>query len=84
MKSDSAEAWGYALLLTRRVLTTALAGANEDQLHQPTPLGSLADCASEACTAEATLIWPEDLPAAQLAPPQTPCRCSMRSSVIAP
>ena len=60
MKSKSAEAWGYALLLTRRVLTTALAGATEDQLHQVTPLGSLADCASEACAAEAGLIWPED------------------------
>lgn len=72
MKSDSAEAWGYALLLTRRVLTTALAGATEDQLHQPTPIGSLADCATEACTAEANLIWPEDLPPAQLDPPQTP------------
>ena len=72
MKSDAAEAWGYALLLTRRVLTTALAGATEDQLHQPTQIGSLADCATEACTAEASLIWPEDLPPAQLDPPQTP------------
>ena len=72
MKSDAAEAWGYALLLTRRVLTTALAGATEDQLHQPTPIGSLADCASEACATEANLIWPEDLPPAQLDPPQTP------------
>ncbi|MDE2967820.1 MAG: hypothetical protein OXS30_10110 [Chloroflexota bacterium] len=72
MKSDSAEAWGYALLLTRRVLTTALAGASEDQLHESTPLGSLADCASEACTAEANLIWPEGLLPAQLDPPQTP------------
>ena len=72
MKSYAAEAWGYALLLTRRVLTTALAGATEDQLHQPTPIGSLADCATEACTAEASLIWPEDLPPAQLDPPQSP------------
>lgn len=72
MKSDSAEAWGYALLLTRRVLTTALAGATEEQLHQPTPIGSLADCASGACTAEAKLIWPETLPPPQLDPPQTP------------
>ena len=72
MKSDAAEAWGYALLLTRRVLTTALAGATEDQLHQPTPIGSLAECATDACTAEASLIWPEDLPPAQLDPPQTP------------
>ena len=72
MKSDSAEAWGYALLLTRRVLTTALAGATEAQLHEVTPIGSLADCASEACTTEARLIWPEDLPPAQLDPPQTP------------
>ncbi len=72
MKCDSAEAWGYALLLTRRVLTTALAGATEVQLHQPTPLGSLAGCATEACTAEVNLIWPEDLPPAQLDPPQTP------------
>ena len=56
----------------RRVLTTALAGATEDQLHQPTPIGSLADCATDACTAEASLIWPEDLPPAQLDPPQTP------------
>ncbi|MCY3732747.1 MAG: hypothetical protein OXG42_00555 [Chloroflexi bacterium] len=72
MKSDSAEAWGYALLLTRRVLTTALAGATEEQLHQLTPIGSLCDCASEACTAEAKLIWPETLPPAQLDPPQTP------------
>ena len=72
MTSDSAEAWGYALLLTRRVLTTALAGATEEQLHRPTAIGSLADCASEACTAEARLIWPEGLPPAQLDPPQTP------------
>ena len=72
MKSAAAEAWGYALLLTRRVLTTALAGASEAQLHQPTPIGSLADCAAEACAAEARLIWPEDLPPAQLDPPQTP------------
>ena len=72
MRSESAEAWGYALLLTRRVLTTALAGATEDQLHQVTPLGSLADCASEACAAEAGLIWPEDLAPARLDPPQTP------------
>ena len=72
MQSDSAEAWGYALLLTRRVLTTALAGATEDQLHRVTPIGSLADCASEACGAEAQLIWPEDLAPAQLDPPQTP------------
>ena len=72
MKSDSAEAWGYALLLTRRVLTTALAGATEDQLHCSTPIGSLADCAAEACRAEANLIWPEDLPPARLDPPQTP------------
>ena len=72
MKSDAAEAWGYALLLTRRVLTTALAGATEEQLHQPTPIGSLADCATEACSAEASLIWPESLPPAQLDPPQTP------------
>lgn len=72
MKSNAAEAWGYALLLTRRVLTTALAGATEAQLHQPTPIGSLADCATDAYTAEAHLIWPEDLPPAQLEPPQTP------------
>ena len=72
MMSESAEAWGYALLLTRRVLTTALAGATEAHLHQPTPIGSLADCASEACTSEALLIWPEHLPPAQLEPPQTP------------
>lgn len=72
MKSDSAEAWGYALLLTRRVLTTALAGATEEQLHQLTPIGSLSDCASDACTAEAKLIWPETLPPPQLNPPQTP------------
>ena len=72
MKSDAAEAWGYALLLTRRVLTTALAGATEAQLHRPTPIGSLADCAADACTAEAKLIWPEALPPARLEPPQTP------------
>ena len=61
MQSEAAEAWGYALLLTRRVLTTALAGASEAQLHQATAIGSLAECASEACAAEARLIWPEDL-----------------------
>ncbi len=72
MQSDAAEAWGYALLLTRRVLTTALAGATEAQLHEPTPIGSLAECASAACAAEAELIWPEDLPPAQLEPPRTP------------
>ncbi len=72
MKSDTAEAWGYALLLTRRVLTTALAGITEQLLHQPTPIGSLADCASQACAAEASLIWPEELPLPTLGPPQTP------------
>ena len=72
MQSEAAEAWGYALLLTRRVLTTALAGASEAQLHQATAIGSLAECASEACAAEARLIWPEDLPPAQLDPPRTP------------
>ncbi len=72
MKSDAAEAWGYALLLTRRVLTTALAGATPAQLHQPTPIGALADCALNACTAEAHLLWSEDLPPTQLDPPETP------------
>ena len=72
MKSATAESWGYALLLTRRVLTTALAGATLEQFHQPTPIGSLADCVIEACAAEARLIWPEKLPPAQLDPPETP------------
>ena len=72
MKSASAESWGYALLLTRRVLTTALAGATAEQLHQPTSIGSLADCAIEAYAAEARLTWPEKLPPAQLDPPETP------------
>ncbi len=72
MPSDTAEAWGYALLLTRRVLTTALAGTSEADLHEPTPQGSLADCAAQSCVAEASLIWPEELPPPQLEPPQTP------------
>ncbi len=72
MKSATAESWGYALLLTRRVMTTALAGATLEQFHQPTPIGSLVDCVIEACAAEARLIWPEDLPPAQLDPPETP------------
>ncbi len=72
MKSESAEAWGYALLLTRRVLTTSLAGVSEAQLHETTALGSLAGCVSDACRNEANLTWPEDLPPAQLDPPQTP------------
>ena len=72
MKSDAAEAWGYALLLTRRVLTTALSGVSEAQLHCAAPLGTLADCVAEACAAEAGLVWPETLPPAQLDPAQTP------------
>ena len=71
MNSAAAEAWGYALLLTRRLLTTALAGADEDMLHQPTPHGSLADCARQACADEAALLWPRALPPARLDPPQT-------------
>ena len=85
MQSESAEAWGYALLLTRRILTTSLAGATEAQLHQLTPIGSLADCASEACAAEASLIWPEDLAPAQArsaADPQS--KSSTRSSGTEP
>ena len=72
MQSKSAEAWGYALLLTRRVLTTSLAGASESQLHEVTELGTLAGCVSDACRNEAELIWPEDLPSARLEPAQTP------------
>ncbi len=71
MKSEAAEAWGYALLLTRRVLTTALAGATTEQLHELTALGSLAECAAAVCAQEARLIWPEDLPPARLDPPQS-------------
>ena len=71
MQSQAAEAWGYALLLTRRVLTTALAGASTEQLHELTALGSLAECAAATCAEEARLIWPEDLPPAQLDPPQS-------------
>ena len=72
MQSESAEAWGYALLLTRRVLTTALAGVSEAHLHESTALGSLADCAAQACQSESALIWPEDLPPARLEPPLRP------------
>ena len=71
MQSEAAEAWGYALLLTRRVLTTALAGATNEQLHELTALGSLAECAAATCAQEARLIWPEDLPPASLGPPQS-------------
>ncbi len=71
MQSEAAEAWGYALLLTRRVLTTALAGASTEQLHELTALGSLAECAAATCAEEARLVWPEDLPLARLDPPQT-------------
>lgn len=71
MQSEAAEAWGYALLLTRRVLTTALAGATAEQLHELTALGSLAECAAATCAEEARLIWPEDLRPARLDPPQS-------------
>ncbi len=60
------------MLLTRRVLTTALGSVTEAQLHCETPIGERADCAAESCATEASLIWPEALPPAQLDPPQTP------------
>ena len=74
MPSAQAEAWGYALLLTRRVLTTSLAGLDGDRapyLHEITPEGSLIEQAQEICAREAWWTWPADLPPARLDPPST-------------
>lgn len=69
-----AEAFGYALLLTRRQLTQALAGASSELLNRRPPqvngeLATLRDCAERSCGREAWWIWPRELPPPQLPPP---------------
>ena len=71
----NAEAYGYALLLTRRLLTQALAGAAPDILDQSPPgaagdLLTLRACAEHACERERWWIWPRELPPPRLPPPR--------------
>ena len=71
-----AEAYGYALLLTRRLLTQALAGADggildrraDDSVAAGDP-PTLRACAERACERERWWIWPRELPVPQLPPP---------------
>ena len=69
-----AEAYGYALLLSRRLLTQALAGARAEILNRaPTDaageLPTLQACVERACERERWWIWPRELPPPQLPPP---------------
>ncbi len=71
-----AEAYGYALLLTRRLLTQALAGTDGDILDRRPSDGvddgeppTLRACAERACERERWWIWPRELPVPQLPPP---------------
>ena len=71
-----AEAYGYALLLTRRLLTQALAGAADGLLDRRPSDGAAAGetatlraCAERACERERWWIWPRELPVPQLPPP---------------
>ena len=77
MSAPDAEAYGYALLLTRRLLTQALAGAAADILDRRPSDGAAAGtpttlraCAERACERERWWIWPRELPVPQLPPPQ--------------
>lgn len=81
MSSPEAEAYGYALLLTRRLLTQALAGADDDLLdRRPSAAAdnagadskpaTLRACAERACERERWWIWPRELPVPQLPPPK--------------
>lgn len=74
MPAPDAEAYGYALLLTRRLLTQALAGAAPDILDRPASdaageLPTLRACAERACQRERWWLWPRELPPPQLPPP---------------
>ena len=80
MSHSDAEAYGYALLLTRRLLTQALAGADGGILdRRPSAdaiaainsgeLATLRACAERACERERWWIWPRELPVPQLPPP---------------
>ena len=78
MSAPDAEAYGYALLLTRRLLTQALAGAAAELLDRRPSATSADDgetttlraCAERACERERWWIWPRELPVPQLPPPQ--------------
>jgi len=76
VSAPDAEAYGYALLLTRRLLTQALAGADDGLLdHRPSDEATAGEtttlraCAQRACERERWWIWPRELPAPQLPPP---------------
>lgn len=78
MPAPDAETYGYALLLTRRLLTQALAGAAPDILARPLDhlapnadgeLPTLRACAERACQRERWWLWPRELPPPQLPPP---------------
>ena len=77
MPAPDAEAYGYALLLTRRLLTQALAGAGDAMLdRRPSAAAddskpaTLRACAERACERERWWIWPRELPVPQLPPPE--------------
>ena len=75
MPIPDAEAYGYALLLTRRQLTQALAGAPEAMLDRPTPdagaePATLRACAERSCQRERWWLWPRELPPPRLPPPE--------------
>ena len=77
MPAPDAEAYGYALLLTRRLLTQALAGVDDAMLdRRPSAAvddskpATLRACAERACERERWWIWPRELPVPQLPPPQ--------------
>ena len=75
MPTPDAEAYGYALLLTRRQLTQALAGAPEAMLDRPAPdadgePATLRACAERSCERERWWLWPRELPPPQLPPPE--------------
>ena len=77
MPEPDAEAYGYALLLTRRLLTQALAGAPAELLARRPPgvtelngeSATLQACAERSCSRERWWIWPRELPPPNLPPP---------------
>ena len=76
MSDPDAEAYGYALLLTRRTLTQALAGAPLELLNRPAPvaageLTTLQACVRRSCSRERWWVWPRELPLPQLAEPRS-------------
>ena len=76
MSDLDAEAYGYALLLTRRTLTQALAGAPIELLSRPAAvatgeLTTLQACAVRSCSRERWWVWPRELPLPKLPEPSS-------------